>query len=130
MSCNLRNDGERRVLPPRSTRKTPLLDDPPMGHLQAIVLKSIAELGNEACGATVQKLLEVELGVRIDHSQIYASISKLNRRRPVPYVMVAGIQPSPVQGPPRQILVVTEAGRAAIAETAQHHDAVQSFLKR
>ena len=51
----------------------PMLDDPPLGHLQAIVLKKLDELGKQAFGFKVIEELSLETGVWIDPSRRHGS---------------------------------------------------------
>lgn len=113
------------VLSSRASLDVPLLDDPPLGHLQAIVLKKLEELGKEAFGFNVLEMLSLETGVWIDPSQIYASIRKLVGKE---YVEHVETRRSPDGGPPLKIYRLTAAGRAALKAVAVHHQAVADYL--
>ena len=121
-------------LPARVGQSIVLLDDPPMGHLQAIVLKSIAELegSNDASGYDVLEALSITCGAWIDHSQIYASIRKLlstSKKRPQPYIESSGERRSQDGGPPYKLYRLTAAGRSALEATHAHYVAVETFLR-
>ncbi len=108
----------------RAEQEVPLLDDPPIGHLQAIVLKKLDDLGSEAYGYNVLERLSLEAGVWIDPSQVYASIRKLLDKG---LLELVGLRPQS-SGPPLKIYKLTAAGRAALKATAEHHCEVAAFL--
>ena len=108
----------------RSDEHVALLDDPPVGHLQAIVLKRLDVLGRDASGYSVLEGLSIDTGVWIDPSQIYASIRKLVDKE---LISLAETRPQP-GGPPLKIYQLTAAGRAALKTTAEHHREVAAFL--
>jgi DNA-binding PadR family transcriptional regulator len=114
-------------LSPRSARSVPLLDDPPLGHLQALILKTLDDLGSDAFGYGALEKLSIESGVWIDHSQIYATIRRfLNRDPPLIEHVTTREQK---RGPPLKIYKLTVAGRAALKATAVHYRAVSDFLE-
>lgn len=114
-----------RGLASRSSTSVPLLDDPPLGHLQAIILKKLDELGRDAFGYKVLEQLSEYTGVWIDHSQIYASIRKLINHK---YMVLLEERKSQDGGPPFKVYKLTPEGRAALKSTAEHHTAVAQFL--
>jgi len=113
------------LLSSRASQDVALLDDPPLGHLQAIILKKLDDLGKEAFGFNVLEKLSVETGVWIDPSQVYASIRKLNDKEFIQHVET---RRSPDGGPPLKIYKLTAAGRAALKAVATHHQAVANYL--
>ena len=58
----------------RGEREVPWLDDPPLGHMQAVVLRKLYDLEDEAYGLKVVQTLSAQSGVLVDHSQIYTAI--------------------------------------------------------
>lgn len=127
-----------RDLPSRTSKVVPLLDDPPLGHLQAIVLKVLDDLGPDAFGYNALETLSRICGTRLDHAQVYSSIRKLLKRTekidnlevPVPFLQLVGTRKSSDGGPPIKIYKLTPAGRAALETTAHHHAAVAAYLNR
>jgi DNA-binding PadR family transcriptional regulator len=113
-------------LSPRVAREVALLDEPPLGHLQALILKKFEELGPEAFGYNVLEQLSVESGVWIDHSQIYSSIRRFLERKP-PLIELVG-ERKQRRGPPLKIYKLTAAGRAALKSTTAHYRAVADYL--
>lgn len=112
-------------LVPRNDKKVPLLDEPILGHMQAVVLKKVKDLGSEASGLKVLQELSTETGVWIDHAQVYASIRKLAKRS---LIESDGERKSGDGGPPYKIYKLTAEGRSALKEVAEHHSALASFL--
>ena len=112
------------MLARRHERHIPLLDDPPVGHLQAIVLKTLEGMGEDACGYNVLEKLTIDNGVWIEPSQIYSSIRKLLVKELIVHTETRS-QPS---GAPLKFYKLTAAGRAALEATAAHHTAVADYL--
>lgn len=115
-------------LAPRSSHHVPMLDDPPLGHLQAIVAKKMDELGKDASGFKVIEELSVETGVWIDPSQVYASIRKLEGKKG--FIERVATRRSEDGGPPLKIYRLTAAGRAALKAVTAHHRAVAEYLNK
>lgn len=113
-------------LSPRSAMRVALLDQPPLGHLQALILHTLQALGDEASGYGVLEALSIETGVWIDHSQIYGTLRKLEHSE---FIELVETRKQQRRGPPLKIYSVTAAGRAALKETAEHHRAVAEFLE-
>ena len=113
----------------RSSKSVPMLDDPLIGHLQAIVLKKLDDLGKDAFGYKVLETLCLETRVFIDPSQIYSSMRKLATRIPALIEQVGEPRKSPQGGPPVKIFQLTAAGHAALKATCAHHRAVADFLE-
>ena len=112
-------------LSPRMSREVPLLDAPRLGHLQALILKKLDDLGSEAFGYNVLEQLSIESAVWIDHSQIYSSIRRLLDQELIAHVDTRQQK----RGPPLKIYKVTAAGRAALKSTAAHYRAVADYLE-
>jgi DNA-binding PadR family transcriptional regulator len=104
-------------------------EEPPLGSLQAMILKKMDELGDEAFGYKVLEELMVETGEWFDPSLVYGTIRKMadKQRKFIEHV---GRRRSPDGGPPLKIYRVTAAGRAAIKATAAYHRALADFLDR
>jgi DNA-binding PadR family transcriptional regulator len=117
------------LLSSRAGHEVPLLDEPPIGHLQALVLKKLYELDSDAYGYKVLEQLSVDTGVWIDVSQVYACIRKLADKDPA-LIKQTETRRSPDGGPPLKIYKLTAAGRAALKATAAHHRAVADFLDK
>src|SRR5262249_5892953 len=103
-------------------------DEPPLGALQATILKRMDELGDEAFGYKGLEELRLETGEWSDPSLVYGNIRKMadNGHK---FLESAGTRPSPDGGPPLKIYTVTAAGRAAIKSTAAYYRAVAERLE-
>ena len=108
----------------RADKHVPMLDDPPIGHLQALILKKLDYLGSEAIGYNALEELSLETGVWLDASQIYASIRKLAEKELIKQTGTRRQQ----AGPPLKVYEVTAPGRAALKATSAHHRAVADYL--
>jgi DNA-binding PadR family transcriptional regulator len=115
------------VLSSRAKQRVPLLDEPPLGHLQALILKKLDDLGSEAFGYNVLEQLSLETMVWIDPSQIYSSIRRMLSDEKA-YIELVGERKSPDGGPPVKIYRLTKPGRAALDATAEHHQAMAAYL--
>lgn len=115
--------------PERSTNRVLELKEPPMGYLQAVILKKLDQLGDDAFGYKVLEELMLDTGEWIDPSQVYGSMRKMmdEKRKFIEYV---GTRRSPDGGPPLKIYRVTAAGRAAIKAAGAHHRALADYLER
>ena len=108
-------------------RQTPEeFQDPVLGYMQAIVLKTIADLGDEAFGYKVCDVLSQD-GIKIDHSQVYTAIGKLERRR---LISSGGSRKSNKGGPPQKMYKVTETGRQTLIMVIAHHVSVAAYLQK
>jgi DNA-binding PadR family transcriptional regulator len=105
----------------------PLLDEAPLGHLQALIAKKLQELGSDAFGYKVLEELSLETRVWIDHSRVYATIRSLLNGK---YIKQVGTRDSPVGGPPVKIYELTAAGAAALNATVAHYQAMGERLTR
>jgi DNA-binding MarR family transcriptional regulator len=114
------------MLSSRANREVPLLDDPPIGHLQAVVLKKLEALGSEAFGHNVLEQLTLETRVWIDPAQIYTAIRKLLDKDLIDHIETRAQKGG---GAPLKIYKVTASGRAAIKTTARHHRALAEYLE-
>jgi DNA-binding PadR family transcriptional regulator len=104
-------------------------EEPPLGALQALILKKMEELGGNAFGYKVLEELMLETGEWFDPSLVYGSIRKL-ADKDRKFVEDAGTRRSPDGGPPLKMYRVTAAGRAAIKATAAYHRAVAERLEQ
>jgi hypothetical protein len=59
------------------TRPLTVLDRGELGQRQALILKKLDDLGDEGYGHNVIEQLSLDIGVRLDRSQIYTGIRKL-----------------------------------------------------
>jgi DNA-binding PadR family transcriptional regulator len=112
---------------PETEQTVPVLDEPPLGHLQALIMKKLDDLGSEAFGYNVLEQLSLETGVWIDPSQIYSAIRRLVSEEKK-YIELIETRPSPDGGPPLKIYKLSAAGRAALKATLAHHRAVAEYL--
>jgi DNA-binding PadR family transcriptional regulator len=103
----------------------PLLDDPPMGHLQAVVLRTIARLGKDAYGYNVLETLCLENKCWLDHSQIYQIIRRLIKEKG--YIELAETRKQ-ASGAPLKIYRLTPDGKAALKACIAHHRATLEYL--
>ena len=106
-----------------------LLDQPPLGHLLALVLSKLEELGDDAFGYKILEALSADAGGFVDHAQVYNAIRNLKDRKPKPFI--EQIEERPQAGsPPIKIYAITEAGKQALAQTSRHYAAVAAYLGR
>lgn len=113
-------------LAPRSSRRVPLIDTPPLGHLQALITKTLDELGPEASGIKVVERLCLKTGGWVDHAQIYGAIRRLEENDIIAQVAT---RPTKKRGAPEKIFKVTAAGRTAMKETLEHYVALADALQ-
>ena len=107
----------------------PLLDEPPLGHLQALILDKLDELGTDAFGYRVLEELSLEAGnAWIDPATVYGTLRSLKGKHR--YIEKVGTRVSPRGGPPMKIYRVTQAGRAALKATWAHHRALTAWSER
>lgn len=111
---------------PRTERSVPLLDEPDIGHLQAILGKVLDDLGNEAYGYNAIQLLARQTGVWLDPSQAYTSIRKLAEKG---YLAEPQVRYPEGGGPPMKLQKLTPKGREALKAAAKHYGALYEFLK-
>ena len=109
----------------RTSQAAPLLDDPPVGHLQAVVLKQLDVLGRNAYGFKVIEEITLVTGVWIDASQVYAAIRKLEGKG---FIELSERRRSADGGPPLKVFKLTASGRAALKAVSAHHTALAEFL--
>ena len=117
------------MLSPRAKQTVPLLDEPPLGHLQALILKKLDDLGSEAFGYNVLEQLSLETLVWIDPSQIYSAIRRMASGEKA-FIELVEERKSPAGGPPLKIYKLTAAGRAALKATVEHYRAVTNYLEK
>lgn len=110
-------------------KRIPSREEPPLGVLQAMILKKMDELGDEAFGFKALEALMLETGEWFDPSLVYGSIRKLADKERK-FLEPAGTRRSPDGGPPLKMYRVTAAGRAAIKATAAYHRAVADRLEQ
>lgn len=111
-------------LPSRFSREIALLDDPPMGHLQAVVAHKLDQLGKSAYGYKALEEISCDVSARIDHSQVYGAIHKLLNKE-----FIVLVETRPQQGgPPLKIYKLTAAGQDALKRTIEHHTALASYF--
>ena len=120
---------ELAMLASRQNKYVPALDDPEIGHLQGLVLKTLEDLGSEAYGYNAVKYMSQHFGVWLDVSQIYTSIRKLLNKKPEPLVELVAERASPDGGPPFKIYKLTSAGRAVLKSVGAHHRAVADYME-
>jgi len=113
----------------RPKKRMAFRDEPPLGALQAYILKKMDELGDEAFGYKVFEEMMLETGERFNPSLVYGNIRKMADKE-LKFLEFAGMRPSPDGGPPLKIYRVTAAGRAAIKTTASYYHAVADRLER
>jgi DNA-binding PadR family transcriptional regulator len=116
------------TLSSRAKQTVPVLDEPPLGHLQALILKKLDELGSEAFGYNVLEQLSLETLVWIDPSAIYSAIRRMSSEEKG-YIELVEERKSPQGGPPLKIYKLTAAGRAALKTTTEHYRAVANYLE-
>lgn len=108
-----------------SNKNIALLDDPPLGHLQFLILHKLDELAREAHGYNVLEQLSLETGVWLDHAAVYGTIRKLLDRE-----LIELAETRPQRGaPPFKIYRLTGPGRAALKGTIAHYDAMAAYIK-
>jgi len=115
------------ILRPRGESHTPLLDEPPLGHLQGIVLRKLYDLDNEAYGLMVMKTLTLEAGVFVDHSQIYQVIRKLKDKK---LIKVTEVRKQEGKRPPLKIYSLTDKGHLMLQQLVEHYTEVLAYFKQ
>ena len=111
----------------RAHRSVVVLDEPPLSHLQALILKKLEVLEGEAYGYKVIEGLSLETGVWLDPSQVYTNIKKMSATGKG-FLAEPDIRQPPEGGPPVKVYKLTAAGRAALRSTAEHYQAVADYL--
>lgn len=119
--------GGEVALQPRGTQAIPLLDEPPVGHMQALALRTFQDLENEASAINVLQTMSLASGAWIDHSQIYAIVRKLAKRSPA-LIKVKEVRPRQGKRPEVKIWELTTEGVKALNEATAHHEAVAAYL--
>ena len=109
----------------RGVRPVAWLDDPPLSRMQALVLRTLQNLGTEAYGLKVVQTLSHAAGVLVDHSQIYSIIRKLDKKE---LVKIREVREQVGKRPALKIYKLTALGLAALEATTEHHRAVVAFL--
>jgi DNA-binding PadR family transcriptional regulator len=115
------------VLSRRANRSVVVLDEPPLSHLQALILKKLDDLGDEAYGYKVIEGLSLETGVWLDPSQVYTNIKKMSGKG---FLAKPDVRQPPEGGPPVKVYKLTPAGRDALRSTAEHYQAVADYLNK
>lgn len=108
----------------------PLIDAPPLGHLQLQVLMLLEELGEDASGTGVLAVLRAETGVWLDQAKVFSTIRTLLGEGEKRYIEFVRDETSTAGGPPLKIWRVTKEGRAAIEATLAHYLAVAAFCQK
>ena len=120
----------RGVTARRTDDQLMLRDEPPLGSLQAKILKKLDLLKAEAFGyrVLVELLRERELAREgryyIDPAQVYSSMRKMVEKG---YIEQVGTKIEK-RGPPQKIYRLTESGRAALKITKAYHQALGEYL--
>ena len=109
----------------RIDKKVYALDIPPLGHLQALILKTFELHGGESSGRGVIEYLCLVCGVLIDQPQVYSTIRKLAKRG---LLLANGEVKEKRRGPPKIIYKLTEKGKDEIKETLRHYRELSEFL--
>ena len=118
-----------RQLTIRSNSYVPLIDAPPLGHLQLEVLILLDQLGDEASGSAVLERLSAEAKTWIDHAKVFSTIRALQADDKA-FIKFHCTRRSEAGGPPLKIYKVTDDGRAAIERTMAHFTAVAGFCEK
>lgn len=114
------NENIKRVHAPEAFNK------PLLGPMQAVVLRMLLDLGPNAAGSYVVQVLEELANLRLDHGQVYNSMSKLEEDGMIEFSHQ--VKPVGRVGPPQKIYVVTDKGREALQEARAHFAAVLDFI--
>ena len=114
------------ILATRAKGSAPLVDEPPLGHLQALIMKKVDDLGSNAYGYKILEQLCADTKVWIDVSQIYGGLRRLSEDKK--YLVLAG-ERKEGRGPPMKIYKLTPTGRAALKTAAAHYKALARYLK-
>jgi len=113
------------VAPRRADDMARTRDQPPLGSLQAKILKQLAKLGKDAYAYRVLGQLMREKQGYIDPAQVYTSMRSMSERKLIEAL------PEPrydSRGPPQKIYKVTAAGREALRLTKAYHKALFDYL--
>jgi Transcriptional regulator PadR-like family len=115
-----------KEMPHYRTRKTgaPLTTEPPLGFKEAIVVKALKQLGDQAYGLQViERLMEASDDV-VDAADVYSTIRRLKAKLLLDEPKVVKQDGTP----PLKVYTVNAAGLAALKATTAHHRAVAAFL--
>lgn len=116
-------------MPRHTFRKSssPAFEVPPLGHVQAIVLLTLRDLGSDASGTMTIKRLTETLKWNVDRSQVYDALRRLQKAKAIRQVR---LRPSEIGGPPKKIYAVTSEGQELLQKTADHHTAISLILSK
>jgi DNA-binding PadR family transcriptional regulator len=85
------------------------------GELEQIVLLSVLQLGDDAYGVTIRRLLDEKAGRRLAMATIYTTLDRLEHKG---YLLSRLGEPTPERGGKRKRYYrVSAAGRRAVKET-------------
>ena len=113
-----------KALTTRQQKASTLVDTPPLGHLQALVLCELAVLGKEAYGYKVLEAISHAAGVWLNAPDVYGSIRRLLDKELIEHVET---RPQ-ASGPPVKVYKLTAAGHTNLKETAAHHRALAAHF--
>ena len=102
----------------------PLLDEPPLDYVQAVIMKRFAELGRDAYGYKVLEWLTITYGAWIHQGRFFEAIERLAKLEMIKHIETW----KEVGSPSFKIYELTPAGRAALMVTTTHHQAIAAFL--
>lgn len=102
--------------------------EPPLGHLQAVIISKFEKLGRDAYGYKLLEEVSRESGSWSNPTQIYTAIRNLANKTPTPYLEHSETRDSKDGGPPFKVYKVTPAGRAALKETIAHYRAILAVI--
>ena len=108
-----------------ANEKAAMLEKPELGHLQAIVTKTLDDLGADAYGHGAIEALVERTETWVDPSPIYTTIRHLLQKG---YLGKPELRQSEDGGPPMKIYKLTAEGRAVLQAAAAHYRAVADYL--
>ena len=112
-------------IPRKNAGPSVLLDDPPLDHWQALIVKRLINLEPDAVVYPVLEGLCLETAVWINPGHIYDNVRKLLASGAIKNIGNRNIEGEP----PMKVYQVTDAGRKALAATLEHHKALIAALE-
>src|SRR5689334_23176612 len=116
-----------QVLPTRQRPQTPLLNEPPLGYLEALVCMLIKKIGPEqASGLPIVRELAALGGLQwLDPAQTYLVLTRLKGKKCIEKARTI----RQARGAPMKTYVLTDTGAAMLKRTIAHYRAVLTTLE-
>jgi DNA-binding PadR family transcriptional regulator len=109
----------------RQSSGSVLVNEAPLGFKEALCMRLLMELGDDAYGLKVLELLSEAAGEHLDSAEVYGTLRRLMKDKKL--ISVVDTRKSE-GGPPFKIYAVNADGRKALEVTLAHHRAIVDFL--